>query len=119
MHENTSTVEMQEAPQSTDNGAKSGQPATLHLRLPDLPDYKLGPEGDLNAFKATDAEFVAFARSLVQLDGEDLDHWTWEDRRDFLNFCLDEHILSIQDGRLVELEATIPTAVLESGECLE
>ena len=101
----------QKAQPSTGNGAKIGQP-TKRLRLPDLPDFKLDVEGDLNAFDATDSEFLNFVQSLVPLTGENTDHWTWEERRDFLNWCLDEQVLTIVDGRLVPVEETIPTAPL-------
>jgi hypothetical protein len=103
----------QKAQPSTDNGAKNGQP-NMRLRLPDLPEYKLDVEGDLNAFDATDSEFLNFVQSLVPLTGENTDHWTWEERRDFLNWCLDEQVLTIQDGRLVPVEETMPTAPLTS-----
>ncbi len=95
--------ETQKAQQSTDNGETNGHP-NMRLRLPDLPEYRLGVEGDLNGFDATDTEFLNFVQSLVPLTGEDLDHWTWEGRRDFLNWCLDEHVLRIADGRLVPAE---------------
>jgi len=77
--------------------------------LPDLPDFKLGVEGDLNGFDATNIEFLTFAQSLVPVTGGG-DRWTWEERRDFLNWCLDEQVLTIKDGRLVPVEETIPTA---------
>jgi hypothetical protein len=96
-------------PQNTGSGVKSGQPS-MRLRLPDLPDYRLGVDGDLNGFDATDSQFLQFVQSLVPLTGENLDHWTWEERRDFLNWCLDEHVLVIQDGRLVPYEEGTPTA---------
>jgi hypothetical protein len=96
---------------STDNGEQNGTPVT-HLRLPDLPDFKLGIDGDLNGFDATDSEFLQFVQSLVPLTGDNLDHWTWEERRDFLNWCLDEQVLTIQDGRLVPVEETITTTPL-------
>lgn len=95
-------------PQTTDDGDLSGK----RLRLPDLPDYKLGTEGDIDPFHASDEAFLQFAASLVPLQGEGLDHWTWEERRDFLNWCLDEQVLVIVAGRLV------PNALLE-GECSE
>jgi hypothetical protein len=95
--------EIQNQPLNTNSGEKNGQPAR-RLRLPDLPDYKLGAEGDLNGFDSTDSEFLHFVQTLVPLTGENLDHWTWEERRDFLNWCLDEGILTIQDGRLVHVE---------------
>ena len=96
---------------NTDSGKQHGT-ADTHLRLPDLPDFKLGVEGDLNGFDATDSEFLQFVQSLVPLTGENLEHWTWEERRDFLNWCLDEQVLTIQDGRLVPVEETIPTVSL-------
>jgi hypothetical protein len=101
----------QNQPQNTGSGEKSGQP-TMRVRLPDLPDYRLGVEGELNGFDATDSQFLQFVQSRVPLTGENLDHWTWEERRDFLNWCLDEHVLVIQDGRLVPYEEGTPTAPL-------
>jgi hypothetical protein len=53
---------------NTDSGKQHGTPGT-HLRLPDLPDFKLGVEGDLNGFDATDSEFLHFVQSLVPLTG--------------------------------------------------
>jgi hypothetical protein len=96
---------------NTASGRPHGTPGT-HLRLPDLPDFKLGVEGDLNGFDATDSEFLQFVQSLVPLTGENLEHWTWEERRDFLNWCLDEQVLTIKNGRLVSIEETIPTVPL-------
>jgi hypothetical protein len=98
-------------PPNTGSGEKSGQPS-MRLRLPDLPDYRLGVDGELNGFDATDSQFLHFVQSLVPLTGENLDHWTWEERRDFLNWCLDEHVLEIKDGRLVPYEEGTPTAPL-------
>ncbi len=106
--------EIQIAPETTGNGAKNGLPVEkpVHIRLPDLPGLLLG-QSEQNAWKAPDAEFLAFARSLAEIQAEEGDSvdraWTWEDRRDFLNWCLDEGVLSIQDGRLVAVD----------GECLE
>ena len=88
---------IQNLPQTIVHGEQSGK----RLRLPDLPDYTLGTEGEINPFDATDSEFLQFVHTLVPLDGEGLDHWTWMERRDFLNWCLDEQVLVIQDGRLV------------------
>src|SRR5260370_21418891 len=109
---------------STDSGVKPGLPAEkpVDIRLLDLPGLLLG-QSEQNAWKATDGEFYRFAAALVEIqveEGDSLERpWLWEDRRDFINFCLDEHILSIQDGRLVELEATIPTQASLSADCLE
>ena len=100
---------IQNQPQTIVDGEQSGK----RLRLPDLPDYILGTDGEINPFDATDSEFLQFVHTLVPLDGEGLDHWTWMERRDFLNWCLDEQVLVIQDGRLVpnqEQGATVPLA---------
>ena len=117
--------ETQIAPETTDNGAKPGLPKAVpvHIRLPDLPGLLLG-QSEQNAWKASDKEFLAFARSLAEIqveEGDSVDRaWTWEDRRDFLNWCIDEGVLEVKDGRLVANEEHIPTeALLESGECLE
>jgi hypothetical protein len=99
---------------NTASGRPHGTPGP-HLRLPDLPDFKLGVEGDLNGFDASDSEFLQFVQSLVPLTGENLEHWTWEERRDFLNWCLDEQVLTIQNGRLVPVEETMPTVPLNNG----
>lgn len=104
--------ETKKATLSTSNGEQNGMQST-RLRLPDLPDYRLGADGELNGFDATDSEFLNFVQSLVPLTGENTDHWTWEERRDFLNWCLDEHVLTIKDGRLVPFEETVPTQPLE------
>ena len=98
---------IQNQPQTIVHGEQSGK----RLRLPYLPDYTLGTDGEINPFDATDSEFLQFVHTLVPLDGEGLDHWTWMERRDFLNWCLDEQVLVIQDGRLVpnqEQGATVP-----------
>ena len=100
---------IQNQPQTIVGGEQSGK----RLRLPDLPDYTLGIDGEINPFDATDSEFLQFVHTLVPFDGEGLDHWTWMERRDFLNWCLDEQVLLIQDGRLVpnqEQRATAPLA---------
>ena len=97
--------------QQKDSGAQHGQP-TMRLKVPDVPTCKPGDEGDLNGFDATESKLLHILQSLIPLTGENLDQWTWEERRDFLNWCLDEGVLTIQDGRLVpveeELVATTP-----------
>lgn len=105
--------ETKKATPNTSNGEQHGAQNT-RLRLPDLPEYRLGVDGDLNAFDATNSEFLHFVQTLVPLTGENTDTWTWEERRDFLNWCLDEQVLTIQDGRLVPVEETMPTAPLTS-----
>jgi hypothetical protein len=107
---------MEETQKAQQNTA-SGEPNGKRLRLPDLPDLKLGIDGDLNGFDATDSEFLNFVHTLVPVTGENLDHWTWEERRDFLNWCLDEQVLTIQDGRLVPIEEEhIATAPLSENK---
>jgi len=88
--------ETRKAGPSTSSGKESGK--AERLRLPDLPEVKLGPSSEHNAFHAPDEEFLGFIRTLVPLEGENLDHWTWEERRDFLNWCLDGGILELKDG---------------------
>lgn len=105
------------ATQNTDNGEQNGTQNT-RLRLPDLPEFKLGAEGDLNAFDASNVEFSQFAHSLVPIKG-DLEQWTWEERRDFLNWCLDEQVLTIIDGHLEPVEdpeEMTPTVSLSAEE---
>ena len=41
---------------------RMGHP-TRSLRLPDLPEYRLGADGDLNGFDATDIEFLNFVQT--------------------------------------------------------
>jgi hypothetical protein len=101
--------------QTTSNGAQNGKPIA-HLRLPDLPEFKLGADGDLNGFDASNVEFSQFAHSLVPIKG-DSEQWTWEERRDFLNWCLDEQVLTIAEKRLVPVEdpeEKTPTAPLQA-----
>lgn len=111
----STSVSQDRSQSSTDSGEKNGlQVGVGRVRLPDLPRCVLGQEGDaVNAFNATDEQFLAFIGTIapLELGGEGLDHWTYEERRDFLNYCLDEGILHIEDGRLVP---TTPDA--EKGE---
>ncbi len=97
--------------QQTDSSEKHGQP-TMPVRLPDGADDRSGADGDANDFDATDVELLHFVQTLVPLTDEGLDHWTWVERRAFLNWCLDEGVLTIQDGRLIPGEKTVPTAPL-------
>lgn len=110
--------EIQSQLQSTDDGAKNGtpdeKPTQTHIRLPQLPYLKLG-QSEHNAWKASDEEFLAFAQSIVPIKVEEGDSversWTWEERRDFVNWCIDEGVLLVQDGRLIPVEEEkIPTA---------
>jgi hypothetical protein len=72
---------------------------TLVLRLVDLKLYHLSETGP-DARHASDTEFLNFALSIAQLEGEGLDRWTVEDRRDFLNWCLETGVLEAKDGAL-------------------
>lgn len=89
----------------------------LELRVSDLPRLILW-QSEQTASDARDEEFLYFAQSLVYLRGANLDHWTREQRRDFLNWCLDEQVLTIKDGRLVpaDIQETVPTAKLTTEE---
>ena len=103
--------EIQSQQQSTGDGIKNGtpdaKPTQTHVRLPQLPYLKLG-QSEHNAWKASDEEFLAFAQSIVHVkveEGDTLERsWTWEERRDFLNWCIDEGVLLVQDGRLIPVE---------------
>ena len=64
----------------------------LVLKLIDLKYYRLGESGP-TARHATDQEFLAYASSVAKIEGEDITHWTVEDRRDFLNYCFAEGVL--------------------------
>ena len=86
--------------QQTDNGTQYRQP-TMRRRVPTVPTGKLGAQGDPGGFDATESELLHVLQSLLPLTGENLDQWSWEERRDFLNWCVDEGVLTIQDGRLV------------------
>ena len=101
--------EIHHRPQQIDSGAQHRQP-TMRQRLPDVPACKLGQTDEINGFDATESEFLHFVQTLVPLTGKNLDQWTWEERRVFLNWCLDEGVLTIQDGRLVPVEEPVPTA---------
>jgi hypothetical protein len=103
--------EIQSQQQSTGNGAKNGtpdaKPRHIHVRLPQLPYLKLG-QSEHNAWKASDEEFLAFAQSIVPIKVEEGDmlerSWTWEERRDFVNWCIDEGVLLVKGGRLIPVE---------------
>jgi hypothetical protein len=96
------TTNQQPASQ-TGSGTQHGQP-TIRLRMLAIPTCKPGAQGDQGGFDAAESELLHVLQSLLPLTGENLDQWTWEERRDFLNWCLDEGVLTIQDGRLVPVE---------------
>lgn len=82
-------------------------------------DRALG-QSEHNAWKASDEEFLAFAQSIVHVkveEGDTLERsWTWEERRDFVNWCIDEGVLLIEDGRLIPVEEEqVQTASLSPG----
>jgi hypothetical protein len=98
--------------QQTDSGAQHGQP-TMRPRLHDVPAIKPEAQDDPGGFDDTESELLQMLPSLIPLAGENLDQWTSEERRDFLNWCLDEGVLTIQEGRLVPAEEElVPTAPL-------
>jgi hypothetical protein len=99
----------QEVQQQTDSGADHGQP-TIQVRLPSVPDDRFGIDGDPGGFDAMDSALLHCVQTLVPLTGDGLDHWTREERRAFLNWCVDEGVLTIQDGRLIPVEERVPTA---------
>jgi hypothetical protein len=96
-------TDLQQPDRQTDSGTQYGQ-STMQLRVPAVPACKPGAHGDPGGFDATESELLHLLQSLLPLTGENLDQWTWEERRDFLNWCLDEGVLTIQDGRLVPVE---------------
>jgi hypothetical protein len=99
--------------QQADSGAQHGQSTMGGQRLPNVPTCKPGAQGDPGGLDATESELLQILQSLIPLAGENLDQWTWEERCDFLNWCLDEGVLTIQDGRIVPVEEElVPTAHL-------
>ena len=84
----------------------------MRVRVPAVPTGKPGAQGDPGGFDVTECELLHLLQSLLPLTGENLDQWSWEERRDFLNWCLDEGVLTIKDGRLVPVEELVPTAPL-------
>jgi hypothetical protein len=96
-------TDQQQSDSQADSGAQHGQP-TMRLRVSAVPACKPEAQGDQGSFDATESELLHVLQSLILLTGENLDQWTWEERRDFLNWCLDEGVLTIQDGRLVPVE---------------
>jgi hypothetical protein len=72
---------------------------TVWLLSTDLKLYRLGESGP-DARRASDTEFFTFASSIARLEGEKLDHWTVEERRDFLNWCPEMGLIESRDGVL-------------------
>jgi len=101
----------QQQDRQTDSGSQHGQP-TMRLQVPDKAACELGETVVCNGFDITQCELLHLLQSLIPLTGEYPDLWSWEERRDFLNWCLDEGVLTIQDGRLVPIEELVPTAPL-------
>jgi hypothetical protein len=95
----------------TDSGSQHGQP-TMRLQVPDEAACELGETVVCNSFDVTECALLHLLQSLIPLNEENLDQWTWEERRDYLHWCLDEGVLTIQDGRLVPVEELVPTALL-------
>lgn len=92
---------------NTLNGSESlpqseGQP--LKLRLRDLKLYSLG-EGGPNARTASDEEFNSFLISRVEIgEGSKGKRWTVFRRRDILNWCIENALLSVDGTTLKWIE---------------
>lgn len=97
--------------QPIDSGAQHGQ-SSIRRTVPDVPAIKPEAQGNPGSFEATESELLHVLQSLIPLTGENPDQWTWEECRDYLHWCLDEDVLTIQDGRLVPVEELIPTSPL-------
>jgi hypothetical protein len=113
---NTISQRKDGAMQNMSGGAKSGDrilnsvensvaPVPMpRLTLVELKSHKLG-ESEVDARHATHQQFYEFACSFVTLkpadDATNMQHWAVEERRDFLNWCLENGILRIENGRLM------------------
>jgi hypothetical protein len=73
----------QQPDRQTDSGTQHGQP-TMRLRVPTVPTGKPGAQGDPGGVDATESELLQMLQSLLPLTGENLDQWSWEERRDAL-----------------------------------
>ena len=101
----------QQQDRQADSIAQHGQ-TTMRLKVPDEAACELGETVVCNGFDFTECELLHLLQSLIPLTGEYSDQWTWEERRDFLNWCLDEGVLTIQGRRLVPVEELVATALL-------
>jgi hypothetical protein len=76
--------------QSTEPGEQTG--TKIKLRLIDLKLYQLGEQGP-SARQATHEEFQVYGASIVEVNGDVT--WTVIERRDFLNWCLDQGLIEV------------------------
>lgn len=81
------------------NSVENSETPKFQLTLIDLKSFTLG-DHEYTARSATHQQFTEFGRSLVQLDVPDDERWTVEERRDFLNWCIEYQVLDVQEGRL-------------------
>jgi hypothetical protein len=101
----------QQQDRQTDSSSQHGQ-QTMRLQVPDEAACELGETVVGSGFDVTQCALLHLLQSLIPLTDENLDQWTWEECRDYLHWCLDEGVLTIQNGRLVPVEELIPTAPL-------
>ena len=101
----------QQQDRQTDSSSQHGQ-QTMMLQVPDIPACELGETVVCNGFDVMQCALLHLLQSLIPLTDENLDQWTWEECRDYLHWCLDEGVLTIQNERLVPVEELIPTAPL-------
>lgn len=96
---------MQTIPDGRENLTQGEEEAApLVLRLVDLRSYRLSPDGP-NVREASDAAFLEFASSIVEVRGEGLGCWTVEERRDFLNWCFERGVLEVGEGGVLQRRA--------------
>ena len=101
----------QQQDRQTESGSQHEQ-QTMMLQVPDEAACELGETVVCSGFDVTQCALLHLLQSLIPLTGENLDQWTWEECRDYLHWCLDEGVLTIQNERLVPVEELIPTAPL-------
>ncbi len=96
------------------SGVENSVSPTVRLRLTSLKLHKLG-ESDITARHATHTEFSTWAQSIVPIEAEegiDLETWTVEERRDFINWCLERNFITAENGRLIPLVCPLPPLCL-------
>ena len=82
-----------------ENSVQNSALPNFRLTLVQLKLFKLG-ESDLTARHASHGEFGIFACSVATVEGGS-EKWTVEERRDFLNWCVENKVLEAKEGRLV------------------
>lgn len=77
---------------NSEENSESPKKLPKKMTLLDLVDLSfISPISDkrVNVEECSDAEFGAFISQYVQVQGEDLETWSLEDRRDVINFALE------------------------------